>query len=121
MNIAWRVMRRDRPQMLSCMNLRITVVDDVMQAFNAPTTPLRTGAAQFDVSLTGSLAYAPGGIFSEDLRTLVWVDQTGTVMPLAHFQPRAYWRPRLARDGQRLPSIRRPGLALAMDCGSSER
>jgi hypothetical protein len=24
MNIAWRVMRRDRPQMLSCMNLRIT-------------------------------------------------------------------------------------------------
>jgi hypothetical protein len=24
MNIAWRVMRRDRRQMLSCMNLRIT-------------------------------------------------------------------------------------------------
>ena len=24
MNIAWRVMRRDRPQMLSRMNLRIT-------------------------------------------------------------------------------------------------
>jgi hypothetical protein len=24
MNIAWRVTRRDRPQMLSCMNLRIT-------------------------------------------------------------------------------------------------
>jgi hypothetical protein len=24
MNIAWRVMRRDRPQLLSCVNLRIT-------------------------------------------------------------------------------------------------
>jgi hypothetical protein len=24
MNIAWRVMRRDQPQMLSCMHLRIT-------------------------------------------------------------------------------------------------
>jgi Tol biopolymer transport system component len=80
----------------------VGVVDDVVQAFNAPTASLRTGAAQFDVSRTGSLAYAPGGIFSEDLRTLVWVDQTGTVTPLALFQPRAYWGPRLARDGQRL-------------------
>jgi hypothetical protein len=26
MNIAWRVMRRDRPQMLSRMNLRITAL-----------------------------------------------------------------------------------------------
>ena len=66
----------------------VGMVDDVMQAFNAPTAPLRTGAAQFDVSPTGSLAYAPGGIFSEDLRSLVWVDRTGNVMPLAFPQVR---------------------------------
>jgi serine/threonine-protein kinase len=79
----------------------VGLVDDVMQAFNAATAPLRTGAAQFDVSPTGSLAYAPGGIFSEDIRPLVWVDRTGTVTPLA-LPPRVYYGPRLAPDGQRL-------------------
>ena len=32
MNIAWRVTRRDRPQMLSYMNLRITGVGDQVLA-----------------------------------------------------------------------------------------
>ena len=31
MNIAWRVMRRDRPQMLSRMNLRITAIGLAMR------------------------------------------------------------------------------------------
>ena len=79
----------------------VGVVDDVMQAFNAPTAPLSTGAAQFDVSPTGSLAYASGGIFAENLRPLVWVDRAGIVMPLALPQ-RSYWGPRLAPDGWRL-------------------
>jgi hypothetical protein len=79
----------------------VGMIDDVMQAFNAPAAGLRTGAAQFDVSPTGSLAYAPGGIFSEDLRSLVWVDRAGAVMPLG-LPPRAYWGPRLAPDNQRV-------------------
>ena len=32
MNTAWRVMRRDRPQMLSCMNLRITIRGQAQRA-----------------------------------------------------------------------------------------
>ena len=79
----------------------VGVVDDVMQAFNAPTASLRTGAAQFDVSAEGSLAYAPGGILAQDTRSLVWVDRTGSVTPLA-LPLREYWGPRLAPDGQRL-------------------
>jgi dipeptidyl aminopeptidase/acylaminoacyl peptidase len=79
----------------------VGAVDDVMQAFNATAALLRTGAAQFAVSPTGSLAYAAGGIFSEDVRSLVWVDRGGMITPLA-FPQRAYWGPRLAPDGQRL-------------------
>ena len=79
----------------------VGIVEDVMQSFNASTATLRSGAGQFDVSPTGSLAYAPGGIFSEDLRSLVWVDRAGTAAPLA-LPPRSYWGPRLSPDGQRL-------------------
>ena len=79
----------------------VGVVDDVMQAFNAPRTTLRSGAAQFDVSSTGALAYAPGGVFSDDVRSLVWVNRVGTVTPLA-LPPRAYWGPRLTADSLQL-------------------
>jgi hypothetical protein len=79
----------------------VSVVDDVMQAFNAPSTALRTGARQFDVSPSGPLAYAPGGLFSGELRSLEWVDRTGNIRPLALPQ-REYRGPRLVPDNQRL-------------------
>ena len=77
----------------------VGVVDDVMQAIYAKNAPLETGAAQFDVSPTGSLAYASGGVFAEEARTLVWVNRAGAVTPLA-LPTRVYWGPRLAPDGQ---------------------
>ncbi len=79
----------------------VGVVDDVMQAIYAKYAYLETGAAQFDVSPTGSLAYAPGGVFAEEPRSLVWVDRTGAVTPLS-LPSRVYWGPRLAPDGQRV-------------------
>jgi len=79
----------------------VGVVDDVMQAIYANAAPLETGAAQFDVSPTGSLAYAPGGDFAEEPRSLVWVDRTGKATPLA-LPTRVYWGPRLAPDGQQV-------------------
>jgi hypothetical protein len=42
MNIAWRVTRRDRPQMLWCINLRITGARTVARAAN----PLRSSLQQ---------------------------------------------------------------------------
>ena len=79
----------------------VGVVDDVMQAVYAKSSELDTGAAQFDVSPTGSLAYAPGGVFADEPRSLVWVDRAGAVTPLP-WPPRVYWGPRLAPDGRRV-------------------
>jgi hypothetical protein len=55
--------------------------------------------AQFALSESGSLAYVPG--VGPGLRTLVWVDRQGAVMPL-RAPERLYEYPRLAPDGQRL-------------------
>ena len=63
-------------------------------------TNARTGAAQFTLSATGSLAYVPGSADSGET-SLVWVDRKGQVAPLtaAH---RTYTNPRLSPDGRRL-------------------
>jgi eukaryotic-like serine/threonine-protein kinase len=79
----------------------VGMVDDVMQAIYAKYAPLETGAAQFDVSPNGALAYATGGVFAEEPRSLVWVDRAGAVTPLP-LPSRVYWGPRLAPDGQRV-------------------
>jgi eukaryotic-like serine/threonine-protein kinase len=79
----------------------VGVVDDVMQAVYSKNSYLETGAAQFDVSPTGLLAYAPGGVFAEEPRSLVWVDRAGAVTPLS-LPYRVYWGPRLSPDGQQV-------------------
>jgi hypothetical protein len=53
------------------------VVGDVMQAF-ATWGPNNTAASQFDVSGSGSLVYASGGILPDLRNSLVWVDESGT-------------------------------------------
>ncbi len=59
------------------------VVDGVVQAVNTGFLSLNdTGAAQFSVSDSGSLAYLPGGIFQDTPRTLVWVDRSGVTTPV---------------------------------------
>jgi hypothetical protein len=55
----------------------IGVVADVMQAANMLNEDWDSGAGQFSVSDTGSLLYAPGGIFPDPERFLVWVDRSG--------------------------------------------
>ena len=71
----------------------IKVVDGVLMSVN-------TGAAYFDVSSTGSLAYVPGHA-EGGTRTLVWVDRQGTeeALPL---KPASYLFPRLSPDGKTL-------------------
>jgi serine/threonine-protein kinase len=58
-----------------------------------------TGAAQFDVSRNGTLAYVPGGPPSD--RRIVWVDRNGTETPLPA-PPRAYLGVDLSPDGSRV-------------------
>ncbi|MGD0957207.1 MAG: protein kinase [Candidatus Acidiferrales bacterium] len=59
-----------------------------------------TGAAQYSVSLTGSLAYIPGGAQATQNK-LVWVSRDGAEQSLAA-PVRAYRFPRLSPNGQRV-------------------
>jgi dipeptidyl aminopeptidase/acylaminoacyl peptidase len=79
----------------------VGLIANVMQAANIVGDPFNTGAAQFSVSSSGSLVYVPGTMFPDALRSLVWVDRSGQVEPIAA-PPRAYAGPRLSPDGQRI-------------------
>lgn len=70
-----------------------TVLEGVLMSRN-------TGAANFDVSASGDLAYVPG-VCDGGARMLVWVNRDGTAeaVPLA---PKSYLHPRLSPDGRRL-------------------
>jgi len=57
-----------------------------------------TGAANFAVSRSGTLVYAPGDARA---RSLVWVDRRGQETPIKA-PPRAYAIPRLSPDGTRV-------------------
>lgn len=73
--------------------LPIKVVEGVQMSTN-------TGAAYFDVSGTGALAYVPG-VAEGGARTLVWVDRQGKpdALPLP---PRSYLFPRVSPDAKTL-------------------
>jgi serine/threonine-protein kinase len=60
----------------------------------------RTGAAQFSISSSGSLAYVPGPRTSPD-RTLVWVDRSGDAEPVTATRS-GYSYLTLSPDGRRL-------------------
>ena len=78
----------------------VALIADVMQSVNTPNEAYESGAGQFSVSATGSLLYAPGGIFPDPERSLAWVDRNGSAesLPLAS---RPYLNPRLSPDGRR--------------------
>jgi serine/threonine-protein kinase len=79
----------------------VGLLDGVMQSAQASTWNLDAAAGQFSVSATGTLAYVRGGIFAEELRSLVWVDRSGSTNPIA-MPSRQYWAPRLSSNGQRM-------------------
>jgi serine/threonine-protein kinase len=71
----------------------VRLVQDVADALGI------TGAAQFDLSETGTLVYVPRSI--PDRLTLTWVDRTGREEAVPG-EARAYRHPRVSPDGQRL-------------------
>jgi eukaryotic-like serine/threonine-protein kinase len=81
------------PQRLAVTGTAVPVVEDVMQS------PV-SGAAQYTMSATGSLAYIPGGVQSAQFR-LEWVNRNGAEQPLA-VPARSYMLPRLSPDGRRV-------------------
>ena len=78
----------------------VALIAGVMQSVNTPNETSESGAGQFSVSATGSLLYAPGGIFPDPERSLAWVDRNGAVEPLP-LSSRPYLSPRISPDGRR--------------------
>jgi Tol biopolymer transport system component len=81
------------PQRLEVTGTSVPVAEGVLQS------PV-SGAAQYSLSATGSLAYVSGGIQATQLR-LVWVNRNGTEQPLGA-PGRTYFAPRLSPDGRRV-------------------
>ena len=100
-------------------SLRITgeevrVLEDVMHAVYHVNTTLNSGAAQFAISASGALLHATGGVYPDDLRSMVRVDRNGNPVPL-DMPVGTYYTPRLSPDGSRIVApvgTRRQGMDL---------
>jgi serine/threonine-protein kinase len=79
----------------------IGVVAGVMQTAYARGQPNDTGAGQFAVSGTGTLAYIRGGVVPDEERSLLRVDRTGRVESLPS-GTRPFITLRLSPDGQQV-------------------
>jgi len=91
------------PARLEVIGQPSPLVEKVMQAF-ATNTRYNTGAGQFNVSGSGALIYAVGGIIRDMQNSLVWVDQRGIEKPVTPSQE-AFFAPRLSPDGQRITYV----------------
>jgi eukaryotic-like serine/threonine-protein kinase len=79
----------------------IGIIEGVMQDVDSPVGIGDTGAAQFSVSSSGSLAYLAGGTFPDPQRSMVWVDRKGATEPIS-VPLGNYLVPRLSPDGRQL-------------------
>jgi serine/threonine-protein kinase len=79
----------------------VPVVANVGQALNTTNSLDDTAAGQFDISNSGFLIYAPGGIFPPSENSLVWVDHTGQVEPVVSSKA-PFFAARLSPDGRRI-------------------
>jgi len=79
----------------------VPAVSDVMQALNVADSTRNTSAGQYDVSDSGWLAYAPGGIVPDREDSLVRVDRNGNFEPVVDFKA-PFSNPRISSDGQRI-------------------
>ena len=91
---------------LDVVQLRLTggaiaLRDGVMHAVGDDNELTDTGAAQVDVSESGTVAFVAGTIYPPDERIPVWVEGGGKVQPL-DLPGRDYLGPRLSPDGTRL-------------------
>jgi eukaryotic-like serine/threonine-protein kinase len=80
----------------------VALIENVMQAVNAPNFGDETGAGQFAVSKSGSLLYALGGIGPVRNQSMVWVDRSGVAQPLTAVAPGPFLSPRLSPDDQKV-------------------
>ena len=80
----------------------IAVVENVMQSVTTGNSDDETGAGQFGISASGTLAYLEGGVALLPPSTMMWVDRTGSAQPITAAGPGSYLGPRLSPDGQKI-------------------
>jgi Tol biopolymer transport system component/predicted Ser/Thr protein kinase len=85
----------------------VALLDGVRQAVNMTNDGLESGMAQFAISHSGNLVYAPGGIHPPHTGALVRVDRKGAISEL-NLPKGSYAALRLSPDGQRLATGLRP-------------
>ena len=78
----------------------LTVTSDPVPVLEGVMTKA-SGAANFDLSDTGTLVYVSGSAGGGARRTFVWVDRDGNEEPLS-LPARAYANPRVSPDGTRI-------------------
>ena len=82
---------------------RLTVTSDPVPVLEQVAMTGGTGATQFSVSRTGTLAYLPGGAAGTGAaRSLVWVDRRGQETAIAGAPLRSYTYVRLSHDNSRI-------------------
>lgn len=89
------------PNRLEVIGQPVPAVADIAQTLNTTASFYDTAAGQFDISPSGSLIYATGGIFPAAEDTLVWVDHKGQVEPVVSFKA-PFFSTRLSPDGRRI-------------------
>jgi eukaryotic-like serine/threonine-protein kinase len=98
------------PRRLTLTGPPITVVPGVEQALNAYNGNNQSGAGQFSVSASGSLAYASGGIDHLSQCEVVLVGRDGRTEVLPGFEkPEVTNQVRLSPDGKRLAFVQASG------------
>jgi hypothetical protein len=75
--------------------------EDVLVADGSARPAANSGAVQFDVSRSGTLVFATGGLYPAEPSRVVWVDRSGHVEAL-HTATGVFTRPRLSPDGRRI-------------------
>ena len=88
------------PVRVEVLGQPVIMVEDVMHAVFMPSSIVETGAAQVAVSASGHLAYARGGVFSNQ-GTPLRITSAGDTVPL-EMDGGAYGGLRVSPDGNRL-------------------
>ncbi|HEY1305409.1 MAG TPA: protein kinase [Vicinamibacterales bacterium] len=93
----------------------VALIEGVMHGINAPNGNDETGAGQYAISPTGSLAYILGGVGKFLESSFVWVDRKGVAEPLAAAPVRPYLFPRLSPAGDKIAVGIRSGVGRGTD------
>jgi Tol biopolymer transport system component len=79
----------------------VALLSDVLHAVRGARPAANTTAALYDVSASGTLVYASGGIYPREPSRLVWVDLEGRATPF-DLPAGQYSRPRISPDGKKI-------------------